>query len=101
MWWEGGQVGGFGCGLIADVLENHISTPDVSARASVMILLLRAIPTMWGEGVELGVHGAGGEVLSLLEGAHIRMVLADLDVNLEETDPRQAGLPLDVALLVL
>ena len=56
---------------------------------------------MWGEGVELGVHGAGGEVLSLLEGAHIRMVLADLDVDLEETDPRQAGLPLDVALLVL
>lgn len=56
---------------------------------------------MRGEGVQLGVDRRGAEVLTCRERAHVWMVGAHVDIDLEKAHPRQACLPLDRAVRVV
>ena len=55
--------------LIADVFENHIRTAHIGPGPCVVVELLGAVPSVWGEGVELGMDGASSEVLVSLKTA--------------------------------
>ena len=79
------------------VLYDHIGAPNRFA-AAVVVHLSAAVPPVRGERRELRVQRARGEGLTCRHGAH---GIGTLEVDLQEAHPRQARLPLDVAVLVV